>query len=737
MSKRGQITVFIIIGIVLLVLISIIVYMTGERAAAPIEAEGMRAITVAEEMRPLQDFVQTCLAVMGREGLERLGARAGHIAPRQRFNPAQPTEGAAIQFAPDSSVMVPQWWHLGTKNTCAGDCAYASEQPALTREQGGPQSVEGQLDTFLKEKLPECFNEFRQFRDQQFSIVPQGELKPETRITRGNVIILLDYPLEVSRAGERFELKAYAAELPVNFYEIFTVATNITNLQAEHSFLERATRALIDVFGRADSEALPPVSEMEFGFGVGTFWTKFSVEEKIMQLLTSYIPLLRVPYTRNYRYFPAPAGANKEFYEVLYNRGFVVPVLEPHRSLNVKFSYLPWWKPYFEMNCNGQLCQPEGFSSSLGFLFGVRRYLFSYDISYPVLVEINNPDAFGGEGYSFRFMLEANMRNNVPLSTTEPPLSVPSVTQRNSMLCDESQRTGGNLTLAVRTTSGTPVDGAEILYRCGTESCSIGTSAAGALFAPLPRCAGGVLTASHRDYAPAALPLDVLNAGPLSATLVLGVPYEVDFSVKKWLLKKQQVTREDGTTSYTQNWALDTTAVVNQGPRENTIIMLNRQSNPLEEPIVIIADVCGAPVSKMQVPCGNPPEDNSKDIRIYAGDYHVTIYSFAYPSPELVIPPDRRCVSRGPFKKKKCFWVPPKPIVFNQDKPLMSGYAEYDWTVTDAELAAAKNIEFTYINFALDKVQPASARKVEDLSVMGSLFSYSEQYIDVLKPRIS
>jgi hypothetical protein len=707
-----------------LVVVSIIIYMTGERAAAPVEAEGIRAITVAEEMRPLQDFVQTCLGVVAREGLERLGARAGYIAPRQRFNPAQPTEGAAIQFAPDSSVMVPYWWHLSSKNTCSGDCAYASEQPPLTREQGGPQSIEGQLDRYLKEELPTCFGTFEQFRNQQFSIVPQGDLKPETRITKGNVVVLLDYPLEVSRGGERFELKSYVAELPVNFYEMYTLATNITNLQAEHSFLERATRALIDIFGRAHEDALPPVSEMEFGFDVGTFWTKFSVEEKIMEMLTSYVPLLRVPYTRNYRYLPAPAGASRELYEVLYNRGFVVPVIEQHRSLNV--------------NCNGQLCQPEGFSSTLGFLFGVRRYLFSYDVSYPVLVEISNPDAFGGEGYSFRFMLEANMRNNVPLSTTEPPLDVPSVTQRNSLLCRDSQRTGGNLTLSVRTSLGAPVDGAEILYRCGRESCSIGTTVAGALVAPLPRCAGGMLSASHELYAPAVQALDVVDASPQDAELVMGVPYVVDFSVKKWLLKKQlRMESDGGVGKYTQNWELDTTAVVNQGPRENAIITLQRKSQPYEQPIVVVGDVCGAPFSKMPIPCGTPPEDHSKDISVYPGEYHVSIYAFAYPSPDLVIPPDLRKVSRGPFKKPKRFWVPPKAIVFNQNKPYLSGYAEYDWTVTDANLSTANNIEFTYINFALDKVVPAKERKIEDLTVMGNLFTYSEQHADLLRPRLS
>lgn len=735
MTKKGQVTLFIIIGILLVLAIGIVLYTQRERVITPVEERIPAIAPVAVSMQPVQDFIQTCMYTVAKQGLQILGERGGYLEPKQRYNPAQPTEGAAIQFAPDSELKVPSWWHLSSKNACVGDCEFTSEQPCLKRGEEAVSgackapSIEAQLDSYLAKELPRCFGDFGQFRAQGFTFSATGALKPETRIARQSVIVLLTYPLEVRRAEETFTLKDFVTELPVNFYEIYALATNITNLQATHSFLERATRSLIDIFGRTDENALPPVSEMEFGFGSGTIWTKLDIEDKLMQMLASYIPLLKVTYTRNYQYLPAPGGKDREFYEVLYNRGFTVPVLEPHRSLNVKFAYLPWWKPYFDLNCNGQLCQPEGFSSTLGFLFGVRRYNFAYDLSYPVLVEITNPDAYGGEGYSLRFFLEANMRNNEPLATLEPPLAVPELVEQSSLLCDPSQRTGGTMTLNVRTSAGTPVDNAEVLYRCGAETCSIGTSVNGQLVAPFPRCVGGFITASHVDYAPAVKPFDVLDASAQAVDLTLGVAYPVDFSVKKWQLLKG---------CKTCNWELDATQVVNQGPRENSIIMLQREGEPFEEPITVLGEVCGAPFTKAKIPCGDPPSDNSKDILLYAGDYHVTIYSFLYASPSVTIPPDRRCVKYkvGPRTKRKCFNVPPKSIVFSSDKPFMSGYSEYDWTITEDELRNAKEIEFSVINFALDKVQPAGNRVVEDMEIMGNLFSYSEQHKDLLKPRI-
>ncbi len=729
MADKGQLTLFVIIGIILLLAIGIFLYAQRERITVPVEAERIRLAEVPTTVQPIRDFVQTCLSTVAREGLQIIGEHGGYLDTRTlRFNPAEPTERAsAVQFAPDSEIKVPYWWHMNARNDCVGDCTFTSEQPPLTRAEGGGRSVEAQLDRHVVENLPKCLGTFEQFRAQQFIITPVGEIKPETRITQGNVIVLLNYPLEIRRAQETFALKEYVAELPVNLYKIYMLAANITQLQAQYFFLERATRNLIDIFGRASEDALPPVTEMEFGFGRGVMWTKFDVEQKLMQMLTSYIPLLKTMNTRNYQYFLAPPGTDRELYEVMYNRGFTVPLLEPHRSLNVRFSYLPWWNPYFHLNCNGQICQAEGFSSTFAFLFGVRRYAFAYDISYPVLVEITNPDAYGGEGYAFRFFLEANMRNNEPLATLEEPIILPAAIEDTSLLCDEAQRTGGNITLIVRTSAGEPVHNAEILYRCGTETCSMGTSIRGRLVAPFPRCVGGFVTAQYPDLTPAVQPLDILDANPQTVDLTMGVPYSVDFTVKKWVLRK------------TTGWDLDANQAVNQGPRENTIIMLERKGEEFEEPIMVFAEVCGSPFNKASIPCGTPPGDTSKDVRIYPGDYHVTIHSFHYPSPDLKIPPEKRCVKYkiGHRKRTKCFRVPPQDIVFNTEKPLISGYAEFDWSVSDEQLRSAKAIEFSYINFGLEKVQPPSERKIEDLEIMGRLFTYSEQYLDLLKPKIT
>ncbi len=722
MTKKGQLTLFIIIGLLLLIGVSIYVYLTTREAKAPVEAERIRIAEVPAEMQPLRDFIQDCLKITAKDGLMRLGQRGGYINPRHSHNPYEPTAGRALQLAPDSSVIVPYWWHMNAKNTCKGECTFATERPTL-------EEIKTQLDAHITKELPKCLANFRQFSEQNFAITPTGRIKPETRITEERVIVLLNYPIEVHRAGETFKLESFVTELPVAFGRIYGLATKITALEAEYSFLEHSTRALIDIFGKADENSLPPVSDFEVDFGIGVFWTKFRVLEKIREMLASYTPLLKVTDTSNYRYLPAPAGKDPQLYEALYNRGFTVPVLDKqNRGISAKFVYLPWWKPYMDLNCNGQLCQAEGLNNFLYFTFGIRRYNFAYDISHPVIVELTDTKAFGGEGYTFRIALESNLRNNEPLATLELP---PSMLQeeRSSMLCDPDQRTSGNITVNTPTSAGNPVDEAEILYTCGTETCHIGTTTKGRIVARFPRCIGGVVSASHPDYAPATKPLDITDEGEQTVDLIMPVAHNVDFSVKKWLLKKELVRTSDDYG----NWDVDTTQAFNQGPHEQTLIILERKAPEFEQPIVVVGEVCGAPVSKAQIPCGSPPTDTSKNITVYAGEYHVTIYSFSYPSPELVIPADKRSYKKDMFRRGH-YTLP--EIRFTQKQPMMSGSAEYDWSVTEDELRNAKNIEFTYINFALDKV-PVPDRKIEDLEAMGKLQDYAMQYKDILMPRIT
>src|SRR5574341_2475565 len=75
MSKRGQITIFIIIGIVLLLSVGVALYFYQARVTEPIK----RLVAVPEEVQQIYDYVATCANQIGKDGLLIMGTQGGYI----------------------------------------------------------------------------------------------------------------------------------------------------------------------------------------------------------------------------------------------------------------------------------------------------------------------------------------------------------------------------------------------------------------------------------------------------------------------------------------------------------------------------------------------------------------------------------------------------------------------------------------------------------------------------------
>jgi hypothetical protein len=142
--------------------------------------------------------------------------------------------------------------------------------------------------------------------------------------------------------------------------------------------------------------------------------------------------------------------------------------------------------------------------------FGVQRYRTSYDVSYPVLVTLRDPQALDGQGYTFAFALESNIRNNQPAeadSTLPPPRAI----FEKSMLCDSNKRSTGNLRLTVVDSETLePLDHVGIAFTVpGQATCPMGwTDEQGVLETPYPAVYGGVLNFMKKDYLMSFYPID-------------------------------------------------------------------------------------------------------------------------------------------------------------------------------------------------------------------------------------
>ncbi len=732
MGSKGQITMYIILGLVLLVLVASMVYVRQFATRVPSKSIPSVVADAPAEVQSLFAFVTSCVEQVGEDGLRFIGSQGGYVAPQLPVLANAPTESEMVRASPNSPVKVPYWLFMHSKNDCVS-CVFNSHQPLLRSGAGfsgaGSRrpSIQHELEGYVDENLASCVQGFKAF--PALSVSTKKSPKTAVTITSSNVLLEVSYPLVVSSAvsvvgsgvpstaTKSFHLDGFVGALDVRLQELYEIADVLTKLESEHQFLEHATKNLITGFSRVSADSLPPLSATELGVGSGVFWVKSDVQRKLTQILSSYIPLLQVWGADSFAWRAAPKDLkDKRLFELFYNRDMLVPLQERHAGIGARFSFLDWWPLFFDLNCRGELCGPDTFQNTFGFVFGMQKYAFAYDVSAPILVQLSEPAAFHGRngGFSFNFMLELNLRNNNPVShdVSALPVRAPEFALQGSLLCEHKSSAPVTVHVFDRGTKK-PVAGF-LSFSCGDESCPLGAveSTNGSLTARLPVCFGGLIEAVHEGYAPQSRSLTTSTSESSAVEFQLEPVRELGLDVQRLIVKKQSASGA---------WLLDPTSVPH-GKNDQTVVSLTPlfsasdvRAESVQAPVVV--EVLGDVFASRPV------------LRITPGDYNVSLITIS--SDALTIAPQERCAEVS--GEKKCVRVPAEPVVFDASRPLPVGGSSFVWHVLPEQLDGAKKVTFFTLYSGVGSI-PVAERVLEDAQMGASLPEQSGQYASVLTP---
>jgi len=514
-SKKGQVTMFIIIAIIILFASALFFYLRsyiqGEQVG---ETAIIRNLKVDKDILPVQEYVEQCLIQTSEEALDviRWGGVINITAwPSLMINPADATESAVYPLSDDRGI--PYWLFVATPNRIDPPVTFSGYPPPLTKAEdatGLNYSMEAQMEKYIGEKMPECLDGFRPIKElYQIDVTPQGNASVTASVTEDDVRFLLRYPLDAQKDANTYHTEEYYIIQPIHLKAIYEAASKLTALEAKTSYMEIFTLSLIDMFSSSkDEQALPPRgfrSQMTLGFEPQPVWDKMEVEANVKNILASYLPMLKVVGTK-ITAEPPEQLINRGLYysSMVYNLNASDPYTQ---NLEVDFLYNPAYI-YFDLDCDGGICrsntvpfniwqQTTGMTSTLYFTS------FSYEISYPVIITIRDPSALNGKGYDFFIAVEGNIRVNRPLTTNFPTINYaqPPPAPR-TLLCEPEMRTSGNVSLIAKDyTSGRPVGGAEIYFGDGLSQCYMGkTNSGGAFTSPFPILAKGIIEIKKQGY---------------------------------------------------------------------------------------------------------------------------------------------------------------------------------------------------------------------------------------------
>lgn len=361
MKKRGQITIFIIVAILIVAAVSGYLIFKKDIFKEKLPAN----------IQSVETSFLSCLEESVFAGIDALESNAGYIK-LPAFEPGS-------DFMPFSSQLdffgnqIPYWYYVSGNN--------------IEREQiPTVQDMENQLEIFIEERINRC--SFEDFYTAGYEII-QGEPEAEVEINNNEIFVDLSMDLDISYGEGNTRISNHDISVKSNLGRLYFSAVKVYNAQQENLFLEKYTLDIV--------RSYLPVDGFEISCSP-LHWNADELFENLSEAIDSNIPALG-----NQR-----DSGNYFFVDL--------PVQEEVRFMTSK----SWIKNYEVLPSDENLlvASPIGIQPDLGVLgFCYVPYHFVYNVKYPVMVQLSD----GQE--TFQFPLAVIVQGNNPRESLDAEAS--------------------------------------------------------------------------------------------------------------------------------------------------------------------------------------------------------------------------------------------------------------------------------------------------------------------------
>lgn len=430
-SRKAQVTVFIIIGIIILFSVAIFYYMKNAGLEGPKFFQ--------PKTPPVDAFIQQCLENTAREALVSIGAQGGYLVLPTMIG-ANPTRYVSLVPGVGGPYIpkVPYWYYEGQ-----------TEIPSL-------EYIEYEIQTYVRQNLDSCIQDFSGLRDE-FQIDVYGDYEVNVILGDWDTQVKLDWLIDVTPKGtdETTRKEEFLVKMNVPLGRIWNLAKEILEAENQKGFFETMT---IDLMASHPPEDIP-FTGLQLHCGQLT-WHTSTIKEKLNRALVPAITGIRFRNTNHIPWEDKSEKKYKEIAEVLEEyksrrtldmsrdaSGKITHVVPPklpddipsdsydyfqynfnfteedYKAFKVMSTYKDDWgmKLVGTPNQYGVLKSGiQDLKSQIMSYLCLNTYHFVYDVVYPVMITIQYPDAFYGEGYTFRYAFPVQIYHNKPDRSLDP-----------------------------------------------------------------------------------------------------------------------------------------------------------------------------------------------------------------------------------------------------------------------------------------------------------------------------
>lgn len=193
MEKKGQTTIFIVIGVILILTMSILVYLQNREQN---EIEN----AYVNERETIQNFVQLCVDKTSQDALFFFGLTGGEYTNKVFNN----------YLVYDKYYKIPYYFY------------YKSEMPSI-------YSIENNiLATYVNNNLKRCLKEFSIFKG--FTFESKNDVDTIVTINKNDVVFKVQYPVTAVKERSVTTFNQYFVKINSNLSEILNITENIVNM---------------------------------------------------------------------------------------------------------------------------------------------------------------------------------------------------------------------------------------------------------------------------------------------------------------------------------------------------------------------------------------------------------------------------------------------------------------------------------------------------------------------------
>ncbi|MFA5992555.1 MAG: hypothetical protein WC796_02515 [Candidatus Pacearchaeota archaeon] len=473
-SKRGQVTIFIIIAIVIVAAVILIYSFRGNIFPA----------TQKVQFDEVYTYFDSCIKTSTQNALGIAGSQGGYIEIPQ-FYPGS-------KFAPFSSQLnflgnnIPYWYYVSGNS--------------LVKEQVPSKGlIENQVEKFINSDIRNC--DFSDFISEGYNIGLEN-VTSRVSISETYVDVGVNAGLIVTKGEATATKTSHEVRFDSKFGKFYTLAREIYDKEKKESFLENYSKDIL----------------MSYAPVVGTelsckpkIWKAPDVVSDLQSALEANIGALKV--SGNYYNLK-----NKE------NKYFVIQNVESDEP--VSFMYSADWPTRIQIwPTSGSLmvAKPVGLEQGMGILgFCYVPYQFIYDVYFPVLVQINDGNEL------FQFPVSVVIDKNTPRKA----IAGQSLDDNNDSINELCNYKNTPVQVFTYDKSLSPVK-STITFSCLDVECDIGeTEISGGdakLTANFPQCINGKITATAEGYV--TQDYFVSTNEPAIANILMDRVYDLDLSV--------------------------------------------------------------------------------------------------------------------------------------------------------------------------------------------------------------